>query len=270
MNNRFIKWYIPNSQQAGFRQKQGCLFQMFTIFLMMGLANHHNKSLLIGFMDYEKAFDFTNRIDIINYLLKKGAGKVFVQSVANMYDKTYYIPNINKNNYGEAISTQHGVTQGRKTLANFFSFNISDISSVISVKSTFLKNINLLQLADDTSMLVETLREIFTQVLAYSKRKFMVANLKRTFYMEMCKHPVNIPLTIDDDITINPAENGKYTYLGMLFISTNEFGDIIEENLKQRSFHIKKYFDWLEINDNTPIRIKLQVLMYVSCISVWC
>ena len=136
------------------------------------------------------------------------------------------------------------------------------MSSVFSVKSTFLKNINLLQLADDTSMLAEnfeTLREIFTQILAYSKRKFMVANLKKTIYIEMCKHPVKIPLKIDDDITINPAENGKYTYL-MLFIPTNDVGDIIEANLKQISFHIKKYFDWLEINDNTPLRIKLQVL----------
>ena len=188
---------------------------------MMGLSNHH-KSLMIGFMDYEKAFDSTNRADIINDLLKKGPGKVFVQSVANMYDKTYYIPKINKNNYGEGISAQHGVTQGRKTSAHFFSFNMSDMSSVISVKSTFLKNINLLQLADDTSMLAETfetLREIFTQVLAYSKRKFMVASLKKTFYMEMCKNPVNISLKIDDDITINPAGN-EILYLSSSVIYT--------------------------------------------------
>ena len=81
MKNRFIKWYIPNSQQAGFRPKQGCLFQFFTIFLMIGLAHHHNKSILIGFMDYEKAFDFTNRADIINDLIEKGAGKVCCQYV---------------------------------------------------------------------------------------------------------------------------------------------------------------------------------------------
>ena len=67
---------------------------------MIELANHLNKSILIGFMDYEKAFDFTNRADIINELINKGAAKVFVQSVANMYDKTNYIPQIDKNTYG--------------------------------------------------------------------------------------------------------------------------------------------------------------------------
>ena len=88
----------------------------------------------------------------------------------------------------------------------------------------------------------------------------MVANLKNTCYLEMCKHSVNIPLKIDNNNTITPAEKGKYTYLGMLFIPTNDVGDIIEANLKQRSFNIKKYFDWLAIHNNSPIRIKLQIL----------
>ena len=120
------------------------------------------------------------------------------------------------------------------------------MSSVISLKSAFLKNIKLLQLADDIAVLAEsfeTLREIFAQVLSYSKKAFMVANLKKTFYMEMCKNPVNIPLKIDDNNTINPIENGKYTYLGMLFIPANDVNDIIETNSKQSSFHIKKYFE---------------------------
>ena len=69
----------------------------------------------------------------------------------------------------------------------------------------------------------------------------MVANLKKTFYMEMCKHPVKIPLIIDDDITINPAENGKYTYLGMLFIPTNDVGDILRQ-IKAKIIPYKEIF----------------------------
>ena len=75
LNNRFNKWYYPNVQQAGFRPKQGCLFQIFSIFLMIELANHNNKTIFIGFMDYEKAFDYTNRADIVKDLISKGAGK---------------------------------------------------------------------------------------------------------------------------------------------------------------------------------------------------
>ena len=71
LNNRFIKWYRPNIYQAGFRPRQGCLYQIFTIILMIELANKKNKTILIGFMDYEKAFDFVNRADVINDLIKK-------------------------------------------------------------------------------------------------------------------------------------------------------------------------------------------------------
>ena len=180
-----------------------------------------------------------------------------------MYDKTFYVPKTNKDTYGESIFTQHGVTQGRKTSANLFSLNISKMYTAISVKSSFLKNINLLQLADDTALLtesLETLKEIFTQVLAYSKSKFMVANLKKTYYMHLCKQSINIPLEINDNQTIHPAKDGKYTYLGMLFTPTNDITEIIEANLKSRSFHIKKYFEWIDVNEHTPIKIKLQVL----------
>ena len=212
LNNRFLKWYNPNREQAGFRPKQDCLFQIFAIFLMMELANHHDKSILIGFMDYEKAFDYMNRAEIICDLPRKGAGKVFIKSVANMYDRTYYIPKVDKNTYGDSIITHHSVTQRRNTSANFFSFNISDMPTKITVQTTFLKRINLLQLADDTSMLAESshsLREIFKQMLSYSKSKYMVANISKTFYLEMCKNPTNDPIVIDDNSTIYPAENGK-------------------------------------------------------------
>ena len=51
LNNRFNCWYHPNVQQAGFRPNQGCLIQIFTIFLLMELATLENKSIFIGFME---------------------------------------------------------------------------------------------------------------------------------------------------------------------------------------------------------------------------
>ena len=70
--------------------------------------------------------------------MNKGAGKRFTQSVASIYDKTYHTPKINKNYYDDSIVTDHVVTQGRKTFANLFSFNISDMPTVISVKNSLL------------------------------------------------------------------------------------------------------------------------------------
>ena len=78
--------------------------------------------------------------------------------------------------------------------------------------------------------------------------------------MELCKNPSNIPLNIDDNITIHPAKNGKYIYLGMLIVPINDITEIIVANLKHRSYLVQKYFDWIEINENTPIKIKLKIL----------
>ena len=109
---------------------------------MMELANHKEKTIFIGFMDYEKTFDYIKRADIVKDLIK-GSGKRFVNSVACMYDENHYIPKVNKRAYGDCIITEYCVTQGRKTSANFFSMNISKMASTVNVATTFLENINL-------------------------------------------------------------------------------------------------------------------------------
>ena len=64
-------------------------------------------------------------------------------------------------------------------------------------------------------------------------------------------------------------------YLGMLFTNTNDITDLMQANLKYKAFHKAKYFDWLDINENTSISIKLRVLdncMYSSLLygcEVW-
>ena len=83
--NRFNMWYIPNPEQAGFVAKQGCPLQIFSIYIIMEYLKSIGKSLYIGFMDYEKAFDFVNRAHILNHLQEKGAGAKFVKAIASMY-----------------------------------------------------------------------------------------------------------------------------------------------------------------------------------------
>ena len=72
--------------------------------------------------------------------------------------------------------------------------------------------------------------------------------------------PNNEPLLISEVTTRSAAKDGKYLYLGMLFICSNNITEIIIANQKHRAFIIKKFYDWIEINENTPIKVKLQVL----------
>ena len=86
--NRFNLWYTPNSEQSGFRPKQGCVFQIFAMYVVMEFLKTIGKNLYIGFIDYEKAFDYINRANIIENLMRKGAGARFVKAVASMYEVT--------------------------------------------------------------------------------------------------------------------------------------------------------------------------------------
>ena len=88
LNTRFSYWYKPNIEQAGFREGQGCLLHIFSIYLLLDYSVIHNLDLFIIFMDYEKAFDFVNRTLLLEKLLKNGIGEKFDNAIFNAYKST--------------------------------------------------------------------------------------------------------------------------------------------------------------------------------------
>ena len=59
-------------------------------------------------------------------------------------------------------------------------------------------------------------------------------------------------------------EKNGYKYLGQRFFPTNDVKTIVESNFKKRKIHIAKYYGWLNVNETTPIEIKLTV--WDSCV----
>ena len=125
LDSRFNQWYNPNREQAGFRKGQGCLLQIFAIVLLIHNSKEINHNLIVGFLDYEKAFDFTNRAKIISKLMQKGCGKRFTTAITNMYDSSTYIPIVN-GKLCQDIKTSYGVT--RHSSADLYSFYVLDLS----------------------------------------------------------------------------------------------------------------------------------------------
>ena len=259
--NRFNMWYSANPEQAA-QPKQGCLLQIFSIYIVMEYVNSIGLSLYVGFLDYEKAFDFVNRANIINHLKENEAGATFVKAVASMYRETSYIPRIG-NRIGEAIVAKHGVTQGRQTSSLFFSFEVHDLAKSINCPSSKVKDYNVLQLADDTALMAEekTMQcTQFNQCLKFSKDNYMIPNTDKTYFLHLSKEPDLEPILLHDGTTIQPAIDNEHIYLGMKFITSDDITDHIKKNLQDRSFHIKRFYEWLEVNEYTPIKIKLQTL----------
>jgi hypothetical protein len=273
--NRFNQWYCPNAEQAS-APKQGCILQIFSIYVMMEYLKSIGKTLYIGFLDYEKAFDFISRGHLITHLQEKGAGAKFVRAIASMYTTTLYVPKM-CNRAGEAIVAKHGVMQGRQTSSPLFSFEVHEMGKSINQPASIINETNLLQLADDSGLLTEgrvLLQQEFGQCLQFSADNFMSANLDKTVFLEASENNDTEPMKVGEAV-IKPAENDEYVYLGMNYIASNEILKHIQRALKDRMFHVSKFYDWLLINEATPVTVKLNVLYvcmfnaYLYAVEAW-
>ena len=254
----FCSWYYPNLEQAGFREKQGCLLQLFCIYLMMDSANINNSDLMIAFMDYEKAFDYVNRGLLIKNLIDNGIDGKFATAIRNMYEQTYYLPKTSNSKTSAEIKTEYGLTQCKTSSANFFSFYVSDMPRETGPSNSFI-----IQLADDTAILatsidalVYTLRKVFN----YSDKKRLVTNMKKTKFLDLSTNPKMEPLQITDGTYIEAVGKEGYRHLGVTMIQSRFVHEHILKNIREKKGNAVKFFAWIDNNKYTPIKVKLQIL----------
>ena len=264
IDTRFRNWYTPNKEQAGFTERQGCPLQVLSVYLLMELAKAKGEQLFIGYMDYEKAFDFVNRRLLIEKLQKRGAGSKFTSAIHRMYTNTSYTPKISQCMLGESIATKHGVTQGKKSSANLYSFFVSDMATcLVEHKEDFMDPANLCQLADDTATAaasVSSMGKKLGSLFNYSEENDQHANIGKTKYLHLSKTPITEPIKIAENQFVESAHETGYPYLGNIYICSDMLIDHIIKNINQRKGNLSKFYAWLEYNENTPIKMKILVL----------
>ena len=271
INGRFRSWYEPNPEQAGFRKHQGCVLQIFGLFLLLDWAKYRGHELFIGLLDYEKAFDFVNRNRLINDMVAKGADKNLVRNIYNMYKETSYIPQIDRNRMGEEIPTNYGVTQGKNSSCDIFSFYTSDMPECFEQQNqlvgdaALLQLVNLLQLADDTvtgALTLPSLSDNFKRIFDYSDDKHSKVNYDKTQYMPLCTNSVGEEhLRVREDISIAPVDPSEgYPWLGFHLSYADSIPELITYNVEKKKFNTVKFYAWLQINRDTPFMLKMRVL----------
>ena len=266
IDDRFRSWYIPDRAQSGFRTGQGCPLQLFYVSLLIETSNSTKKCLYLLLIDYEKAFDYANRALIVEDMMEEGLGEKFIQSVAAMYKESTYIPKGEGNSLGDPIKTYYGVTQGRRSSTNFFSFLIRDMPNSIPSDECddFMDPYNIAQMADDTILAAEnrvSLKKKFEHVYQFSSDKCQLINEDKTVFIHISESPDTQQITYDNEFVVSSLESGKSVpYLGMHLFHTNKLIDLVEYNLNIRMFNVAKFQSWLDINENTPFETKLHVL----------
>ena len=267
---RFCSWFRPNKEQAAGKRGQGCPLQIFMLLLVIDYSREKNKDLFVGFLDYEKAYDYANRAGILTNMMENECGSNLTKAIARMFQTSIYYPKANRNYLSEGITSDHGVTQGRRSSGSLFSFYVSDMPEALNREEydDFMDPLSLAQLADDSAIYAEKLHNLvpkFQKIFAYSKAKNQVANVSKTVYCNFTKHPKLSPIEIDDNVILDSVDPIKgYKYIGLLTFPTNDICEIIRRNINKRIVNFAKFHAWLSVNDITPVDVKLTV--YDSCV----
>ena len=101
------------------------------------------------------------------------------------------------------IKADHGVTQGRHSSCNMFSFYISDTKGSLDIPYTmdFTHPNNLLQLADDALVMsenTESLILLFEKIFSYCKTKFITVNMDKTRFLQLSNDPYKESIAVGD------------------------------------------------------------------------
>ena len=206
----FCSRYKPNSEQAGYRKGQVCVIQLFGLLIIIHYVKCLGKDVFIGLLDFEKAFDYTNRELLIKRLITDSIGKKMIGAIKNMYLDTIYVSKLSVDRIEDEIISNYGVAQGRKSSANLFSYYISDMADCLQnlpqsdymdplclqsdymdplcLQSDYMNPLCLQQLADYTNLLAESIQSLggnFSALYEYSKRRYQYINRKKMKYMHV-------------------------------------------------------------------------------------
>ena len=150
--------------------------------------------------------------------MNDGFGCVFVKNLNNMYEQIQYLPKISTRILGDPMISDHGVTQGRSSSGNIFSYYISDMNDLFeNDEYTDFMVASLLQLADDSVILAEqiaSLKSKFERILQYCDKKYIVANMLKTKYMELNENPYTEVITTDKTRILPVDPSSGYDWLG--------------------------------------------------------
>ena len=168
------------------------------------------------------------------------------------------------------LKHHNGVAQGRNSSPDLYSFYVSDMARCTNdlPNNDYMDPYNLAQLADDTIIMAEYFQSIiqkFRCLFKYSRTNYQVPNVDKTVFCHFTQNHSVISIKIDENTTISCVNSDKgHRYLGIKFIPTNNFDEIIKFNWKDRKGRMCKFYAWLEDNEETHIQIEILVETFVS------
>ena len=130
---------INGPEPAGFKSGFSAEDHMYVLKILIDLFLINNKSLYMCFVDFKKAFDNVNRIQLWQKMLDYNInGKIF-NVLHNMYNQSKSCISLPDGSVSSMFQCEASVRQGKKLSPLLFSIYLSDLNSFLANKNDGLK-----------------------------------------------------------------------------------------------------------------------------------
>ena len=151
-----LKLCLPfNIDQTAFQKGKSTLIHIFTLRVIVELANKKNATLYIGCMDIEKAFDHVPRSLLLKKLVSLGFGKCMLFALKQIYCFSICVLEF-QNELSNSIRMERGVRQGAASSVLLFNAFMDGLFQYLETKCSIensLNNLHVLIHAGDTIIL---------------------------------------------------------------------------------------------------------------------
>ena len=246
LGTRITKWcntykIIPE-WQSGFREKRGCLDNIFSLNSIIQLHLSRDRGKLYAlFIDFKGAFDSISHALLWNKLKKIGIGSKIINVLKSLYSNAS-IKIKTGGDLTEKIRVTKGVLQGESISPLLFSLFLSDLEEYLLSKGvrgvtvTHLIEVLLIGYADDLVMLADSyieMKKVLKHLYDYCKQNELKVNLLKTKIVLFQKgghgHRKNkAPLSFGTELVEYASE---YVYLGVKFTQNALFTKAMNETI---------------------------------------
>ncbi|KAI5716778.1 hypothetical protein M8J76_012324 [Diaphorina citri] len=246
-------------EQAGFRSSYSTLDHALVVREVVRKSEEFGTPVLMGFVDYFKAFDSIFMSSILEALEEQGVGEEYVEWVHNTYIGSKMEVE------GTEVDVKRGARQGDPGSPKYFSAVLEKVFRRINWQDKGLKvnrkRITHLRFADDIVVFSNTYQELqeMLEELAREGRKVgLEVNINKTKIMSVNVRERDVLRIGDKEI----EEVDEFVYLGSLISKNDEWNEINRRiTLAWGSF--SKYKSILK---NKNMKLKFKVKLLKSCV----
>ena len=212
-----IKDILDNNQpreQAGFRAGYSTTDHLQAINQLIEKATEYQLKLCLGFVDYQKAFDSIEHLDMFEALRKVNVDEGYVRILEDIYTDAIARIHID-NDISREVHIQRGVRQGDTLSPKIFTTTIEEVfkkaqlNGGITVDGEMLTD---LRFADDVALISTSVSDMNKQITSLNKES---KSIGLTMHKDKTKYMTNFDTQEDIEIEGRKLEKvEEYKYLG--------------------------------------------------------